>query len=309
MDHLRLSWHLVADGTESPGPRSRHGLVYDAELKATVLFGGMIWGLRSRCQNDIWALRDGEWQPLNPSRSPPPRHRAAMAYDAVRGHCILFGGQGNSLEFFRDTWILESGQWRQLRSWFWSGPSARCGHAMTFDANAGVVVLFGGINCFDRPLGDTWTFDGSSWKKAKGPGPSKRRYAAFAYHPGLKGCVLHGGAYDDAGQEKYGDTWLFRDGEWNELSENFETTERDDHGLAYLPHAKSMIMLEGLSRPRQPLAFSKTGWAPIVIEPMHPRLQCSPLAYDPTLQGLIMHGGETHHGGGQFAETLVLQVD
>src|SRR3989442_490964 len=36
---LKLTWETIAAGKAGPGPRSRHGLVYDRKTKAAVLFG------------------------------------------------------------------------------------------------------------------------------------------------------------------------------------------------------------------------------------------------------------------------------
>lgn len=231
-----------------------------------------------------------------------------MVFDSANGCTVLFGGQANGNAFLADTWLYEDQKWRKRWFWFWNRPSPRCGHSMAFDEALGKTVLFGGISPMDRPLGDTWTFDGSRWEKWKGNGPPARRYASFAYHPTLKGCVLHGGAVDDNGREKFGDTWLFRDGQWSRMSELFDTTERDDHGLGYHESAGMMVMLEGLSRPREVLGLGKNGWREIEVDPMHPRLQCSPLTYVPQFNGLVMHGGETGHGGDQFDQTFVLKL-
>jgi hypothetical protein len=305
---LRMEWEIIASGDEGPGPRSRHGLVYDRGAKAVVLFGGLIWAKRRPCQCDTWELHRDEWRLVQKSSPPPARHRGAMVFDAFNGCSVLFGGQDNGNAFLADTWLYEDQKWKKRAFWFWSHPSPRCGHAMAFDEALGQTVLFGGISPLDRPLGDTWTFDGSRWRKWKGKGPPARRYAALAYHPVLKGCVLHGGAVDDNGHEVFGDTWLFRDGQWSPMSDAFDTTKRDDHGLGYHEVAGVMVMLEGLSRPREVLGLGKTGWHEVELERMHPRLQCSPLAYTAHLNGLIMHGGEVSHGGDQFDDTLILRL-
>jgi hypothetical protein len=130
----------------------------------------------------------------------------------------------------------------------------------------------------------------------------------MSYHPELKGCVLHGGAVDDNGNERFGDTWLFRDNRWSRMPELFDTPERDDHGLGYHASAGVMVMLEGLTKPRDVFGLGKAGWHKIDVDPMLPRLQCSQLTYAPPLAGLVMHGGETQHGGDQFDQTFVLRL-
>jgi hypothetical protein len=313
-----FGWETIASGAEGPGPRSRHGLVYDRGAKATVLFGGIIWDARETLKSDTWELRNRRWFPIEIKEKPPARHRGAMVYDSRRGQSVLFGGQGSTNEFLRDTWTYADRSWQQWRTgedrrwWQWrtasGGPSARCGHSMAFDESAGVTVLFGGIDPSDRPLGDTWLFDGNSWWRVPGPAPSARRYAAFAFDPDLKGCLLHGGAEDDRGRRTFGDAWLFRDQVWTRLGAGFETNPRDDHGLAYHRGAQRLVMLEGLAGTRGILVREASGWRTVEASPLHPRHQCSPLAWDEGLGGLVMHGGEVSHGGPQFDTTLVLQL-
>jgi hypothetical protein len=178
---------------------------------------------------------------------------------------------------------------------------------MTFDESAGTTVLFGGIGWFDHPLGDTWLFDGKSWQRLRGRGPSPRRYAALAYDPLLKGCVLHGGAADDAGRRMYGDTWLLVDGVWEPMGSGFDTEPRDDHGLAFHRRARRLVMLEGVGGVRGLLVRGDSGWEPISVENLHPRHQCSPLVWDESIDGLVSHGGEECHGGRQLKATRVLK--
>lgn len=306
---VQLGWEVVATGRDGPGPRSRHGLVHDPVRRATVLFGGVIWRGNGTLRSDTWELRDGDWTRVDCPTRPPARHRGAMVFDARRGNAVLFGGQGSWGNFHRDTWIYAAGRWDRWRPGWWAArPSARAGHSMAYDEAAGVVVLFGGIGRFDRALGDTWLFDGGAWRPVSGPAPSPRRYAAFAYDPTLGGCVLHGGAEDDRGRRMYGDAWLFRDECWTDLGEAFDTDPRDDHGFAFHRAAGRLVMLEGTRGGRGVLVREADGWHDARLPWLHARHQCSPLVWDEALGGLVLHGGEAHHGGPQFDETLVLKL-
>jgi hypothetical protein len=206
-----------------------------------------------------------------------------------------------------DTWLYADRDWTSQKSW-WSRPAPRCGHALAYDATVGTAVLFGGIGKNNRTLADTWLFDGSSWQQIHGVGPPGRRYAAFAYDPSLQGCVLHGGAADDAGHYQFGDSWLFHNRTWTPFPAEFETNVRDDHALAYHNGARTLILLGGLGSDQEILAATSHGWQRVMCEPLHPRHQCSPLVWANHLDGLILHGGETGHGGGQFDTTRLLQL-
>jgi hypothetical protein len=306
-----LVWKAIARGNEGPGLRSRHELAYHRDVRTTVLFGGMVWKGDGSLLSDTWELRDGNWSRVDVQNPPPARHRGAMVYDGRRGECVLFGGQAKGWigwPFLGDTWTYSEGHWRQWRAWFGSRPSPRCGHALAFDEEEGVTVLFGGIDPRDQPLGDTWVFDGSSWRQIRGSGPARRRYAAFAYDPDLKGCVLNGGSEDDAGRRSYGDTWLFRERSWTRLENGFDTAVHDDHGLAYHRAARKLVMFGGLGGMHGVLVREARGWRPVEAQVLPPRFQCSPLTWDDGLGGVVYHGGEVQHGGPQFDTTWVLRL-
>jgi hypothetical protein len=303
-------WDSVAAADQGPGPRSRHCLAYDPGAKACVLFSGLSWD-QDKPYSDTWELRDTQWFRVESPDSPPPRQRGAMVFDSRRGQCVLFGGQGRrgiTWPMFGDTWTYAERRWRQWDAG--SGPrlEPRCGNALAFDEEAGAVVLFGGIALGDRSLGDTWLFDGTSWKEVSGPTPPARRYAAFAFDPDLKGCVLHGGSEDDAGRRGFGDTWLFRDRTWTKLANVVNTPNRDDHGLAYHRAAKRLVMFGGLGGKHGVLVLQEKGWQPVEAQNLPPRFQCSPLAWDDGLGGLVFYGGEARHGGPQFQTTWLLRA-
>lgn len=305
---MLFGWEVVPT-QNGPGARSRHCLIHDAGAKATLLFGGIVWAGGPKLQADTWELRNGEWSQIKCRNAPAARHRGAMAYDAVRGNAVMFGGQASSGALLRDTWLYADRSWQPWRAGWWaSRPAARCGHCLAFDDASEAVVLFGGIDRRDRPLGDTWLFDGAGWKSVEGAGPPARRYAAFAYDPELEGCVLHGGAADDRGHHYFGDAWLFRNGAWAPMGTRFETDGRDDHSLVFHQSARRLIMLEGVAGARGALVREPDGWKEVDVQPLHPRYQCSPMVWNEELNGLVMHGGESHHGGPQLDCTLVLRL-
>ena len=302
-----LGWETIAAGKYGPGVRSRHGLVYDRSAKAVVLFGGVVWTPDWNLYSDTWELHGRKWSRIRTVDAPPARHRGAMVYLDNRAETLLFGGQAQSNQFLGDTWTYSARRWQSVRAGRVT-PPARCGHCMAFDEQAGVAVLFGGIGAKMNSLGDTWLFDGNTWEQVRGSGPPARRYAAMAYDPGLPGCVLHGGSVDEAGTESFGDAWIFRENSWKRLPTKFDTEPRDDHGFAYHRGAARMVMLEGVAAKRGVLVRDGTRWQAVKTDPLHPRHQCSPLAWDADLGGLLLHGGEAHHEGQQFDTTLLLRM-
>src|SRR5215475_9786520 len=79
---------------------------FDPGQQAVVLFGGGSGGVD---QNTTWLWEQvsATWAQLSTGHSPPAREGAGMAYDAVLGRMILFGGQHNN-GAVNDTWELIS---------------------------------------------------------------------------------------------------------------------------------------------------------------------------------------------------------
>jgi hypothetical protein len=65
----------------------------------------------------------------------------------------LFGGMGASSAVLRETWTCDGTHWTHRQD---IGPVARFSHAMAFDAARRTMVLFGGRDATENPLGDTW---------------------------------------------------------------------------------------------------------------------------------------------------------
>src|SRR5262249_1719399 len=65
----------------------------------------------------------------------------------------LLGGVGSSSVVFRETWTFDGKHWTHRQD---IGPIPRFSHAMSFDAARRAIVLFGGRDVTDNPLGDTW---------------------------------------------------------------------------------------------------------------------------------------------------------
>ena len=100
-------------------------------------------------------------------------------------------------------------------------PPARSDAAMAFDADHGVVVMFGGR---DRggDLGDTWTWDGDSWtQQHPATSPSARSGAAMAYDAAHHIMVMFGGYQmgmysPNSGPQQ--ETWTWDGSTWHRVA-------------------------------------------------------------------------------------------
>jgi hypothetical protein len=75
-----------------------------------------------------------------------------------------------------------------------SGPAARSGAAMAFDAATGDMVMFGGTDAAGQTLAGTWLWDGSVWEAASpATSPPARYDAQMAWDPQSQRVILLGG--------------------------------------------------------------------------------------------------------------------
>ena len=71
-------------------------------------------------------------------------------------------------------------------------PAARGGHAMTYDSEHRLTLMFGGGNR-QQSFNDLWAWNGERWQRLAGSGPSARDSATFAYDSKRKQAIVVGG--------------------------------------------------------------------------------------------------------------------
>lgn len=145
----------------SPIPRHSHAMVYDAARQRVVLFGGgaAASGPTSYL-GDTYEWDGANWVPRLSVTMPSPRRQSAMAYDAVRQRCILFGGLISSGAYSAETWEWSGTNWAPRPSA--SFPSPRGMPGMAYDVARNRTVLAAGHDG-SGALVDTWEWDGLSW--------------------------------------------------------------------------------------------------------------------------------------------------
>jgi hypothetical protein len=168
----------------------------------------------SRAQELKWTLK---------YTGPATRHSSAMAYDAARMQVVLFGGvSASGSGLLSDTWICEGTSWTRKSEG--TGPSARSGHAMAYDASREQVVLFGGNDGTD--LNDTWTWDGWTWQQRFPTSrPPARSRHAMAYDSARGQVVLFGGSNRN-------DTWIWDGSNWSQKTTATIPRARSAHAMA-----------------------------------------------------------------------------
>jgi hypothetical protein len=194
--------------TASPPSLWMSSMAYDPAIGQMVVFGGSIQSNVSTYSAETWAFDGTTWTQQSPTVSPSARALASMAYDPAIGKIVLFGG-GTGTSTFGDTWTYDGTTWTQQSPG--TSPPNRYGASTAYDPAMGQLVLFGGLGQGDYAdlLGDTWTYDGTTWtQQSPSHSPGARAYAPMAYDGATNQLLLEGGATN----QPYGglnDTWVY----------------------------------------------------------------------------------------------------
>ena len=162
------------------------------------------------------------WQDRQATQPGGLRHHA-LAYDALHDRTVLFGGEAyESMSFVEKglTWLWNGTAWTQACTTApcsTNTPVPRQQHALAYDSNVNLAVLFGGSDASSNPLQDTWAWNGSVWQRLCSSAPCNtnlpdaRLAHSMAYDSNRKVTVLFGGA---AGTTPLRDTWEWNGSSW-----------------------------------------------------------------------------------------------
>ena len=224
--------------TTSPPARAYASMAFDAATNQMVLFGGLDASGKVFL-DDTWTYDGTTWKQQSPAGSPPARIAASMAYDATIGKVVLVGGQDAASHALGDTWTYDGTNWTQQSPAV--SPPSRSDASMAYDFGRGQLVLFGGLGAGGTvPLGDTWTYDGTTWtQQSPATSPTARAYASSTYDASSGQIVLFGGI--DAANTVVGDTWTYDGTTWTQQSPTSNPSGRSDASMTFDPSGKVLL--------------------------------------------------------------------
>ncbi len=192
----------------SPPARIGASMAYDAATQQVILFGGYARSLGyPGTLDDTWAWNGTTWTQLRPVSSAPARSDAGLAYDEARGQLVLFGGSPSPANFLGDTWTWDGRNWTQQTT---TGPNAKSGAAMAYDADTKTVILVGGNGCTMGCVGmdhEMWWWDGASWTQLAPAVSAPAGFNASMVFDAIRHeLVLFGG---QAADRSFADTWTW----------------------------------------------------------------------------------------------------
>ena len=160
------------------------------------------------------------------------------------------------------------------------------------------MVLFGGING-STYLGDTWTWDGTTWtKQSPATSPPARDLASMAYDPATGNMVLFGGC---SGSGVLDDTWIWSGTTWTKQSPATSPSARYAASMAYDPATGDMVLFGGNNTSvnlNDTWTWDGSTWteqSPVASPST--RLFAS-MAYDPATGDMVLFGGAGAAGFG-----------
>ncbi len=200
----------------------------------------------------------------------------------------------------------ECGTWT-LRSE--SGPDPRFAHAMAFDSNRGVTVLYGGADRPGHHFDDTWEWDGSTWiqRAVQGPGPLEQHAMAFDAARGE--TVLFGGSIGN-GQDQ-DRTWVWNGTTWTERVCQTHPAARVNPRMVYDEVAQVVVLFGGNAQ-FPGIYFGDTWtwngqcWTQVSDTGPSGR-QSQAMTYDGIRQRVLLHGGEAV--GRRLSDSLIWEWD
>ena len=291
-------WTQLTPST-SPSSLPWSASAYDPENDQVVVFGGNDGRGGS---TDTWVFDGESWTLLDLEVYPDLRLQAAMAYDRARGEVVLFGGGCDCAALlYGDTWVFDGAQWTELHPD--TSPPEVSGSRMAYDPREREVVMFGGQS-EDGLSNETWVWDGRTWRiQHPAVSPPARRSAGMAYSPRLGGIVLFGGQGESL--ERFGDTWLWKDGAWTEVPDASGGLPRA--GVAMATIGRRVVMFGGNpGYSDETWVLGRDTWHERAKDLSPPGRHAAAMAYDSTRRRVVLFGGGDGFGE-QPRDTWVLQ--
>ena len=179
--------------------------------------------------------------PCSPGGAPPPgRMAASMTYDATNKKVVLFGGTRGDAGPLGDTWTWDGCRWTQTTPA--TSPPPRSASAMAYSSASHKVLLFGGGSANVDPLvGDTWTWDGTTWTQEHPPtGPPRMINLLMADDPTNGNVVLFGMGGPHLQTPL---TWTWDGKTWTDRHPSTSPPYRNSAAMA--PGARAGVLLYG----------------------------------------------------------------
>ena len=239
---------------------------------------------------DVWTLTpgtgDGVWSSVA-AREPADREQAAIAFDRERGRAVMFGGSVTGTNSLADTWEWDGNDWlpRALQG---VPPPPRYLAGMAFDEDDGMAYLYGGAGSPTILRNDLlrWSSDDGMWTLENLPAPRPPAGVAAMVYVATSHSMLIT-PFPSAGQVVPIDTWKLEPGVgYTQLAPAHQPRADVEPKLAY-DRARDRVVFYTY---RGTWEWDGTDWTDRTL-PGGPRVYGGSLAYDETLERVLLFGG------------------
>jgi hypothetical protein len=171
-------------------------------------------------------------------------------------------------------------------------PPTRRGHAMVYDKERGVVVLFGGWGqAGGGYMNDTWEWNGANWaQRTPTTIPSSRSGHALAYDNLHNRVVLFGGR----NPTPLNDTWEWNGADWVRQNPISLPPARYRHAMAYDDTRERVVVFggnDGSNDLNDTWEWNGADWTQAVPATSPPERTYHAVAYDSIRRCLVLFGG------------------
>jgi hypothetical protein len=230
---------------------------------------------------------------------------ATMAFDPIDNYTVLFGGIGGASEWdpvLGSTWLLHNGTWTNWTGSLSIAPRPLEFASMTFDAQDGYVLLFGGAYPGAYPIfapqatNETWGFVHGAWTNlTSSVAPPVRYLAGMTYDAADHEVVLFGGSVWP--NRLLNDTWAYDGGTWTNVTSLSLVTPpaTSGEGLAYDSSDGYVLLYGGFSRPytgNDTWTYLAGNWTQRTPTQVPEATAEAVLVDDPADQMVVLFGGE-----------------
>jgi Galactose oxidase, central domain len=244
------AWTWTArSSARAPSARYSAAFAYDDAAGVVVLFGGC----GSSCRlADTWTFDGMSWSKCTSTNclsvGPSARYGASMAFDPATGTLVMYGGCSSTGCPSGETWSFDpanGGVWFLLLS---SSPApARMQAAMTYDPQAGALLLWGGIEPGGGVVGGMGAmFAGGTWSDSVAPRAAALEEeplpvfgAQMVYDSARHVVVLFGGCPATSVNPScsagslFASSWTYANGTWTIACTQCGPPPRWDAAMAY----------------------------------------------------------------------------
>ena len=253
-----------------PQKRQSHSMVYDSVNDRMIMYGGQTDATYVSWKTDTWAydLNNNTWTIMSPESVPYQKTGSEMAYDSESEKLINFGGTHAEDYCSNQTWIYDfiEDSWTNANPA--NTPRLRSGHAMAYDSESDMVIMFGGglPNEDYNPYGglvqynDTWaySFNTNTWTNVTPAiSPLGRNAANFVYDSESDRIVLFGGTHspeksaylDPTGEVYQEETWTYdyNTNTWENVTPVYSPEPRFGSNMAYDSESDMLIFVGGFT--------------------------------------------------------------